>query len=121
MCLCVSRALVERSACPYVYRWVNIFARPVPVYAPVDRYVGVCAYMCVCVYAPVHEYAAVAVYVCVHPSIHTYMRPSRKLKLKIETIPKFKIQFPKLEIQNPISDLRLKLKLEFQSYFSKTY
>nr|DAF50365.1 MAG TPA: hypothetical protein [Siphoviridae sp. ctBCr48] len=23
------------------------------------------------------------------------MRPSRKLKLKIETIPKFKIQFPK--------------------------
>ena len=49
------------------------------------------------------------------------MRPSRKLKLKIETIPKFKIQFPKLEIQNPISDLRLKLKLEFQNYFSKTY
>ena len=121
MRLCVSRALVERSACSYVYRWVNIFARSVPVYALVDGYVGVCAYMCVCVYAPVHEYAAVAVYVCVHPSIHPSMCPSRKLKLKIETIPKFKIQFPKLEIQNPISDLRLKLKLEFQNYFSKTY
>ena len=66
-----------------------------PVYAPVDGYVGVCAYMCACVYAPVHEYAAVAVYVCVHPSIHLSMCPSRKLKLKIETIPKFKIQFPK--------------------------
>ena len=74
MRLCVSRALVKRSACPYVYRWVNIFARPVPVYAPVDRYVGVCAYMCVCVYAPVHEYAAVAVYVCVHLSIHICAR-----------------------------------------------
>ena len=67
------------------------------------------------------------IYMCVsacpsiHLSIHTSMRPSRKLKLKIETIPKFKIQFPKLEIQNPISDLRLKLKLEFQNYFSKTY
>ena len=102
-----------------MYRWVNIFARPVPVYALVDRYVGVC------VYAPVNVYVAVAVYIyiylLVHSSIHTYMRPSRKLKLKIETIPKFKIQFPKLEIQNPISDLRLKLKLEFQNYFSKTY
>ena len=43
-----------------MYRWVNIFARPVPVYAPVDGYVGVCAYMCVCVYAPVHKYNAVA-------------------------------------------------------------
>ena len=61
------------------------------------------------------------IYLLVHPSIHTSMHPSRKLKLKIETIPKFKIQFPKLEIQNPISDLRLKLKLEFQNYFSKTY
>ena len=93
------------------------------VYASVDECVGVCAYVRVCVYAPVHEYVVVtvAVYVCVHPSIHTSMCPSRKLKLKIETIPKFKIQFPKLEIQNPISNLRLKLKLEFQNYFSKTY
>ena len=121
MRLCVSRALAERSACSYVYRWVNIFARPVPIYALVDGYVGVY------VYAPVNVYVAVAVhiyiyiYLLVHPSIHTSMRPSRKLKLKIETIPKFKIQFPKTEIQNPISDLRLKLKLEFQNYFSKTY
>ena len=93
MRLYVSRALVKRSACPYMYRWVNIFARSVPVYALVDGYVGVC------VYAPVNVYVAVAVhiyiYLLVHPSIHTSMRPSRKLKLKIETIPKFKIQFPK--------------------------
>ena len=119
MRLCVSRALVGRSACPYMYRWVNIFARPVPIYAPIDGYVGVC------VYVPVNVYVAVAVYIyiclLVHPSIHISMRPSRKLKLKIETIPKFKIQFPKLEIQNPISDLHLKLKLKFQNYFSKTY
>ena len=121
MRLCVSRALAKRSACLYVYRWANIFARPVPIYAPVDGCIGVY------VYAPVNVYVAVAVciyacvYLFVHPSIHTSMRPSRKLKLKIETIPKFKIQFSKLEIQNPISDLRLKLKLEFQNYFSKTY
>ena len=62
MRLCVSRALVERSACPYVYRWVNIFARPVPVYALVDGYVGVC------VYAPVNVYVAVAVHIYVHIS-----------------------------------------------------
>ena len=74
MRLCVSRALVERSACSYVYRWVDVFAYPVHVYALVDRCVGICAYMCVCVYAPVHEYAAVAVYVCVHPSIHLCAR-----------------------------------------------
>ena len=62
MRLCVSRALVKRSACPYVYRWVNIFARPVPVYALVDGYVGVC------VYAPVNVYVAVAVHIYVHIS-----------------------------------------------------
>lgn len=112
-----------RSACPYMYRWVNIFARPVPVYALVDGYVSVCVYvfmrlsmhmlLLLCIYT--------YVYLFIHPSIHTSMHPSRKLKLKIETIPKFKIQFPKLEIQNPISDLRLKLKLKIQNYFSKTY
>ena len=62
MRLCVSRALVKRSACPYMYRWVNIFARPVPIYTPVDRYVGVC------VYAPVNVYVAVAVHIYVHIS-----------------------------------------------------
>ena len=100
-------------------RRIDVFARPVSVYALVDGYVGVY------VYAPVNVYVAVAVYIYiylfVYPSIHPSMCPSRKLKLKIETIPKFKIQFSKLEIQNPISDLRLKLKLEFQNYFSKTY
>ena len=123
MRLRISRALVERSACPYVYRWVNIFARPVPVYALVDGYVGVCVHICVYVYMHLcmNMLLLLYMYVFIHPSIHTSMRPSRKLKLKIETIPKFKIQFPKLEIQNPISDLRLKLKLEFQNYFSKTY
>ena len=75
MRLCVSRALVERSACSYVYRWVNIFARPVPIYALVDGYVGVC------VYAPVNVYVAVAVYIYVvyiclsiHLSIHPCAR-----------------------------------------------
>ena len=62
MRLCVSRALAKRSACPYVYRWVNIFARPVPIYALVDGYVGVC------VYAPVNVYVAVAVHIYVHIS-----------------------------------------------------
>ena len=62
MRLCVSKALVERSACPYAYRWVNIFARPVPIYALVDGYVGVC------VYAPVNVYVAVAVHIYVHIS-----------------------------------------------------
>ena len=123
MRLRICRALVERSACPYVYRWVNIFARPVPIYALVDGYVSVCVYvfMRLSMYMLLLLCIYMYIYLLVHPSIHTYMRPSRKLKLKIETIPKFKIQFPKLEIQNPISDLRLKLKLEFQNYFSKTY
>ena len=62
MRLCVSRALVERSACSYVYRWVDVFAYPVPVYAPVDEYVGVY------VYAPVNVYVAVAVHIYVHIS-----------------------------------------------------
>ena len=62
MRLCVSRALVERSACPYMYRWVDVFAYPVPVYAPVDEYVGVY------VYAPVNVYVAVAVHIYVHIS-----------------------------------------------------
>ena len=107
MRLCVSRALAIRSAYPYVYRWVNIFTRPMPVYALVDGYVGVCVYASANVYVAVAVYIYICTYIClsIHPSIHTSMRPSRKLKLKIETIPKFKIQFPKLEIQNPISDL----------------
>lgn len=81
----------------------------------------VCMYICVYVYMYLcmNMLLSLLLYMCA--SIHSYMRPSRKLKLKIETIPKFKIQFPKLEIQNPISDLRLKLKLKFQNYFSKTY
>lgn len=62
MRLCVSRALVERSACPYVYRWVDVFARSVPVYALVDGYVSVY------VYAPVNVYVAVVVHIYVHIS-----------------------------------------------------
>ena len=73
--------MAERSACPYVYRWVNIFARPVPVYALVDGYVGVC------VYAPVNVYVAVAVhiYICllVHPSIYPYIyTPEQKIEIE---------------------------------------
>ena len=62
MRLCISRALVERSACPYVYRLVNIFARPVPVYALVNGCIGVY------VYAPVNVYVAAAVHIYVHIS-----------------------------------------------------
>lgn len=81
MRLHVCGALVERSACPCVYRWVNIFARSVPVYALVDGYVGVC------VYAPVNVYVAVAVhmyiYLLVHPSIHPYIyAPEQKIEIE---------------------------------------
>lgn len=81
MRLCVSRALVERSACPYVYRWVDVFARPVPIYVPVDGYVGVC------VYAPVNVYVAVAVYIyiylLVHPSIYpSIYAPEQKIEIE---------------------------------------
>ena len=64
-----------------MYRWVNIFARPVPVYALVDGYVGVY------VYAPVNVYVAVAVYIyiylLVHPSIHPYIyAPEQKIEIE---------------------------------------
>ena len=81
MRLCVSRALVERSTCPCVYRWVNIFARPVPVYALVNGYVSVC------VYAPVNVYVAVAVHIYIHistcSSIHPYIyAPEQKIEIE---------------------------------------
>lgn len=74
-------ALVKRSACPYVYRWVNIFARSVPVYALVDGYVNVY------VYAPVNVYVAVAVHIYVHisacSSIHPYIyAPEQKIEIE---------------------------------------
>ena len=87
MRLCVCGALVERSACSYVYRWVNIFARSVPVYALVDGYVGVCVYAPINVY--VHECVdvLVAVYVCVYasacPSIHLCIyAPEQKIEIE---------------------------------------
>ena len=64
-----------------MYRWVNIFARSVLVYAPVDGYVGVY------VYAPVNVYVAVAVYIyiclLVHPSIYPYIyAPEQKIEIE---------------------------------------
>ena len=81
MHLHVCGALVERSACPYVYRWVDVFARPVPIYALVDRCIGVC------VYAPVNVYVAVAVHIYVHisacPSIYPYIyAPEQKIEIE---------------------------------------
>ena len=85
MHLCVSRALVERSACSYMYRWVNIFARPVPIYALVDGYIGVCVYvfmhlsmfmlLLLCIY--------MYIYLLVHPSIHPYIyAPKQKIEIE---------------------------------------
>ena len=71
-------ALVERSACLYMYRWVNIFARSVPVYALVDGYVDVC------VYAPVNVYVAVAVHIYVHISACSSIYPSIHLCTRAE-------------------------------------
>ena len=78
MRLYVCRALVRRSACPYVYRWVNIFARSVPVYALVDGYVNVC------VYAPVNVYVAVAVHIYIHISTCPSIYPSIHLCTRAE-------------------------------------
>lgn len=78
MRLCVCGALVERSACPYMYRWVNIFARSVPVYALVDGYVSVC------IYAPVNVYVAVAVHIYVHISACPSIYPSIHLCTRAE-------------------------------------
>ena len=81
MRLCVSRALVERSACPYVYRWVNIFARSVPVYALVDECVGVCAHICVYVYMHLcmNMLLLLYMYVCIHPYIYV---PEQKIEIE---------------------------------------
>ena len=83
MYLCVSKALVERSAYPYMYRWVNIFARSVPVYALVDGYGGVCVYAPVNVYVAVAVYIYVCVYLLVHPSIYPYIyAPEQKIEIE---------------------------------------
>ena len=78
---CACAVMMGRSACSCVYRWVDVVARPVPVYAPVDE----CA--CVYVYMPVNVYVAVAVYVCVYvsacPSIHPYIyAPEQKIEIE---------------------------------------
>ena len=83
MRLCVSRALVERSAYPYVYRWVDVFARPVPVYALVDGYVGVYVYTPVNVCVAVAVYIYVCVYLFVHPSIYPSIHaPEQKIEIE---------------------------------------
>ena len=66
--------------CPYMYRWVDVFARPVPIYALVDGYVGVC----VCIYAPVNVYVAVAVHIYVHISTCSSIYPSIHLCARAE-------------------------------------
>lgn len=64
-----------------MYRWVDVFARSVPVYALVNKCMGVY------VYAPVNVYVAVAVciyiYMPVHPSIHPYIyTPEQKIEIE---------------------------------------
>ena len=114
MRLCVCRALVERSACPYTHRWVNIFARPVPVYALVDGYVGVY------VYAPVNVYVAVAVHIyiyllvhpSIHPSIHPSMRPEQKIEIENRDHPQIQNSISK--IGNPKSNFRFAIEIEIR-------
>ena len=66
-----------------MYRWVNIFARPVPIYALVDGYVGVCVY----VFMRLSMYVAVAVHIYVHistcSSIYPYIyAPEQKIEIE---------------------------------------
>ena len=85
MRLCVSRALAKRSACPYVYRWVDVFARPVPVYAPVDGCIGVYVYASANVYVAVAVYIYVHISACssIHLSIHPYIyAPEQKIEIE---------------------------------------
>ena len=66
-----------------MYRWVNIFAYPVPVYAPVDEYVVVCVYAPVNVYVAVAVYIYVCVYLLVHPSIYPSIYvPEQKIEIE---------------------------------------
>ena len=66
-----------------MYRWVDVFARSVPIYAPVDGYVGVCVYAPVNVYVAVAVYIYVCVYLLVHPSIYPYIyAPEQKIEIE---------------------------------------
>ena len=66
-----------------MYRWVNVFARPVPIYAPVDGYVGVCVYAPVNAYVAVAVYIYVCVYLLVHPSIYpSIYAPEQKIEIE---------------------------------------
>ena len=85
MPLRICGALVERSACPYVYRWINIFARSVPVYALVDGYVGVCVYvfMRLSMYMLLLLCIYMYIYLLVHPSIYPYIyAPEQKIEIE---------------------------------------
>ena len=82
---CACAVMMGRSACPCVYRWVDVFARPILVYAPVDECACVYVYMSVNIYVAVRD--AVAVYVCVYvsacPSIHPYIyAPKQKIEIE---------------------------------------
>lgn len=64
-----------------MYRWVDVFARSVPVYVLVDGYVSVC------VYAPVNVYVDAAVHIYVHistcSSIYPYIyAPEQKIEIE---------------------------------------
>ena len=85
MRLRICRALVERSAYPCVYRWVNIFARPVPVYALVDGYVGVYVYVFMHLYMNMLLLLCIYMYIylLVHPSIYPYIyAPEQKIEIE---------------------------------------
>ena len=120
MRLCVSRALVERSTCPYVYRWVDVFAHPAPVYAPVDGYVGVYVYASVNVYVAVAVHIYMYRYLLVHPSIHPFIyAPEQKIEIENRDHPQ--IQNSIFKIGNPKSDFRFafEIKIKIPKLFFK--
>ena len=85
MRLRICRALVKRSAYPYMYRWVNIFARPVPIYALVDGYISVCVYvfMRLSMYMLLLLCIYMYIYLLIHPSIYPYIyAPEQKIEIE---------------------------------------
>ena len=98
-----------------MYKWVDVFARPVPIYAPVDGYAGVCVYVPVNVYVAVR--VTVAVYVCVYASACLFIHPliyAPEQKIEIENRDHPKNQNSIFKIGNPKSNFRFAIEIEIK-------